>query len=113
MVRRQFLRLWRFVALPLVGAMAVMLAPSAVPPSHAAATPALAATGTLYEAENATIFHGTVDSDHTGFTGTGFVNYANEVGSYVEFTVSVPAAMTVALTFRYANGTTTSRPDVG
>src|SRR5207247_854594 len=33
-----------------------------------------------------------------------------EVGSYVEFTVTVPAAATVALTFRYANGTTTNRP---
>jgi hypothetical protein len=28
---------------------------------------------TRYEAENATIFHGTVDADHAGFTGTGFV----------------------------------------
>ena len=110
MVRRQLIRVWRFLILPLVGAMAVMLTPVAVPASQATTAPALAAAGTLYEAENATIFHGTVDSDHTGFTGTGFVNYANEVGSYVEFTVTVPAAATVALTFRYANGTTTNRP---
>jgi rhamnogalacturonyl hydrolase YesR len=103
--------MWRLTVLPLVAAMAVMLAPSAVPASQAAATAGLVtAAGIRYEAESATIFHGTVDSDHTGFTGTGFVNYANEVGSYVEFTVSVPAATTVTLTFRYANGTTTSRP---
>jgi hypothetical protein len=63
-----------------------------------------------YEAEDATIYHGTVDSDHTGFTGTGFVNYVNETGSYVEWTVDAPRAGDATLTFRYANGTNTNRP---
>ncbi len=63
-----------------------------------------------YQAEDATIFHGTVDSDHAGFTGTGFVNLTNEVGSYVEWTVTAAQAGTATLTFRYANGTTASRP---
>jgi Carbohydrate binding module (family 35) len=62
------------------------------------------------EAENATIFHGTVDADHPGFSGAGFVNYTNEVGSYVEWTVNAAAAGPVRLTFRYANGTPTNRP---
>src|SRR6266542_2112963 len=70
----------------------------------------VAAPSTDYQAEDATIFHGTVDTDHTGFTGTGFVNYANEVGSYVEWTVSAASAGTVSTGFRYANGTTTNRP---
>jgi alpha-L-fucosidase len=63
-----------------------------------------------FEAESATIFHGTVDSDHAGFSGTGFVNGTNEVGSYVEFTVPDAQAGVATLTFRYANGTTTGRP---
>jgi len=73
-------------------------------------------TGTLpprtnrYEAEDATLFHGVVESNHTGFTGTGFVNPANEVGSYLQWTVNSPAAGTASLAFRYANGTTTNRP---
>ncbi|WP_328580749.1 glycoside hydrolase family 88 protein [Streptomyces sp. NBC_00370] len=73
----------------------------AVGPAHAAST--------AYEAEKATVFHGTVDSDHTGFTGTGFVNTANEVGSYVQFTVNAPTAGAATLTLRYANGTATGR----
>jgi alpha-L-fucosidase len=63
-----------------------------------------------FEAESATIFHGTADSDHTGFSGTGFVNYANEVGSYVEVTVPDAQAGPATLTLRYANGTTANRP---
>ncbi|WP_163568899.1 carbohydrate-binding protein [Fodinicola feengrottensis] len=55
------------------------------------ATAAAAAT-TAYEAENATIVQGTVANNHTGFTGTGFVDYTNVTGSYVEFHVSVAAA---------------------
>jgi len=63
-----------------------------------------------YQAENATIFQGVVDSDQAGFTGTGFVNYDNVVGSYVQWTVSVTQAGLFSLAFRYANGTTTNRP---
>ncbi|MEU0570720.1 carbohydrate-binding protein, partial [Nonomuraea sp. NPDC005983] len=53
---------------------------------------------------------GAVESNHTGFTGTGFVNYDNVTGSYVEFTVTAAAAGNATLTFRYANGTTANRP---
>src|SRR6185437_1026490 len=71
---------------------------------------AASAASTVYEAEQATVFHGTVDADHTGFTGTGFVNSTNETGAYVEFTVQATAAGSAGLTFRYANGTTADRP---
>jgi endo-1,4-beta-D-glucanase Y len=53
---------------------------------------------------------GTVDSNHLGFTGTGFVNTANAVGSYVEVSAAGVAAGTRTLTFRYSNGTTANRP---
>jgi hypothetical protein len=65
---------------------------------------------TRYEAENATISQGVVESNHPGFTGTGFVNYDNVTGSYVQWTVNAAAAGTATLTFRYANGTTANRP---
>jgi Carbohydrate binding module (family 6) len=67
-------------------------------------------TKTVYEAENAVISQGAVESNWTGFTGTGFVNLDNVVGSYVEWTVNAPAAGPATLTFRYANGTTAARP---
>ncbi len=68
------------------------------------------AASTLYEAEQATIFHGVVESNHLGFTGTGFVNTTNEVGCYIEFAVTAAASGSFTLGIRYANGTSTSRP---
>jgi glucose/arabinose dehydrogenase len=69
-----------------------------------------AAAAAVYEAEQATISGGVVESNHTGFTGSGFVNSDNAVGAAVEFTVGSAAAGTRLLAFRYANGTSTSRP---
>jgi alpha-galactosidase len=67
--------------------------------------------GNQYEAEAGTFSAGsTVDSDHAGYSGAGFVNTTNAVGSYVEWTVTAAQAGTATLTFRYANGTTANRP---
>lgn len=72
--------------------------------------PAARAAETRYEAESALISRGVVESNHAGFTGSGFVNYDNASGSYVEFTVTNETAQPVPVSFRYANGTTTNRP---
>ncbi|MET9075861.1 PQQ-dependent sugar dehydrogenase [Streptomyces sp. NPDC004232] len=69
---------------------------------------ALAATD--FQAEDALISQGTVATNHTGYTGTGFVDYTNVKGSSVEFTVSAATAGPASLTLRYANGTPTDRP---
>ncbi|WP_433440678.1 glycosyl hydrolase family 28 protein [Nonomuraea sp. CA-141351] len=66
--------------------------------------------GARYEAEDAVISQGVVESNHAGYSGTGFVNSDNVAGAYVEFSLNVAAAGTKALTIRYANGTTTNRP---
>src|SRR5262245_7780619 len=63
-----------------------------------------------YQAEDATISQGTVATNHPGYTGSGFVDYTNVTGSYVEFTVDAAAAGSVSLAFRYANGSTADRP---
>ncbi len=65
---------------------------------------------TGYEAENATLSQAGVFSNHTGFSGSGFVDYVNVTGGYVEWTVYETAAGSQTLTLRYANGTTTNRP---
>src|SRR6266545_3072973 len=44
---------------------------------------------TRYEAENG-VCQGTIDSDHPGFSGTGFCNTTNATGAYVEWTVTAP-----------------------
>jgi Domain of Unknown Function (DUF1080)/Carbohydrate binding module (family 6)/Carbohydrate binding module (family 35) len=72
------------------------------------ATPATAAP-TRYEAEDATISQGVVESNHLNYSGTGFVNNDNVVGSYTQWTMNAPNAGSATLTIRYANGTTTAR----
>ncbi|MCX4585147.1 CBM35 domain-containing protein [Streptomyces sp. NBC_01481] len=68
-------------------------------------------TTVRYEAENASYSTGaSVDTDHGGFSGTGFVNTANAAGAYVEWTVESATARDAELTIRYANGTTAGRP---
>lgn len=71
-------------------------------------TSADAAT-TTYEAESATITAGAVESNHAGFSGSGFVNTDNAVGSAVQWSPQAVAG-TATLRFRFANGTTVNRP---
>ncbi|MFD1546281.1 carbohydrate-binding domain-containing protein [Nonomuraea guangzhouensis] len=70
----------------------------------------VAAVATRLEAENATISQGVVESNHAGFSGTGFVNTDNAAGCYVQWTHNASAAGPATLTIRYANGTTADRP---
>jgi len=49
-------------------------------------------------------------SNHAGYTGTGFADYVNASGDFVEWTVNVPSAGNYTLEFRYANGGGSARP---
>ncbi len=80
-----------------------------VPTGLASAAPTVRAV-VDYQAENATISQGLVESNHAGFTGTGFVNLDNVVGSHLQFSVTAAAAGPAPLTFRFANGTAVNRP---
>ncbi|MFD9738096.1 PQQ-dependent sugar dehydrogenase [Umezawaea sp. NPDC059074] len=63
-----------------------------------------------YQSEDAVVSQGVVESNWSGYTGRGFVNYDNVVGSYVEYTVSAAQAGTYSLVFRYAHGSGVDRP---
>jgi poly(3-hydroxybutyrate) depolymerase len=65
---------------------------------------------TTYEAESALLSGPKVSTAHAGYTGSGFADYQNASGDFIEWTVSAAAAGQQTLTFRYANGGTTSRP---
>jgi len=54
------------------------------------------------EAEQATLSGPVVSNIHTGYTGTGFADYLNATGDYVQWSASVAAAGSYTLTFRYA-----------
>src|SRR4051794_18317407 len=75
----------------------------------ASASPASAAD-TVFQAEDAVISQGGVFTNHLNFTGTGFVDYTNVAGGYVQWSVPSPSAQAVTLVLRYANGTTVNRP---
>ncbi len=85
---------------------------SASVPAHATVLYRVSRTGTAtrYEAEAGTITSGAVESNHSGFSGTGFVNYNNAVGSAIQWTVNAAEAGQATLVFDYANGTTVNRP---
>lgn len=69
------------------------------------------AAPTRYEAENSpATCAGTIDSNHSGFSGSGFCNGNNAVGAAAQFTVNASSAGTATLGVRFANGTTASRP---
>ncbi|GAB2559566.1 hypothetical protein GCM10027269_11700 [Kribbella endophytica] len=92
---------------PLALALALLATGLGLP--AATTSPAAAAT-TTYQAESGTRSQGVVESNHAGFTGSGFVNYDNVTGSSVTLTVNVGAAGNATLAFRSANGTAVNRP---
>ncbi|MGB3850859.1 MAG: carbohydrate-binding protein [Tunicatimonas sp.] len=67
---------------------------------------------TVYQAEDAAYNPGSVDTQHEGYTGSGYVNTDNQVGSYVEWTVSVSEKATYPIEVTYANGASQNR-DMG
>ncbi|WP_412539399.1 carbohydrate-binding protein [Longispora sp. K20-0274] len=71
--------------------------------------PGLSSGATVLQAEDAVLAGGVVEANHAGYTGTGFVNFDNVVGSAAQFTVTAPSGPTNLL-FRYANGTAVDRP---
>jgi pectate disaccharide-lyase len=73
-------------------------------------TPGTAAAETVrHEAEaSPSVCAGTIDSNHAGFSGSGFCNGTNSTSGHVQFTVNA-AAGTATVAVRFANGTTTAR----
>lgn len=64
-----------------------------------------------YEAETApATCDGTIDSNHAGYSGSGFCNANNATGAASQLVADAPAAGSATLVVRYANGTTTNRP---
>jgi len=70
-----------------------------------------AAVNLRLEAENApATCDGTIDSNHAGFSGTGFCNARNAVGAAAQFIATIATGTSTVVGIRYANGTTTNRP---
>lgn len=62
--------------------------------------------------ENAVGFCSTsvvIDTKHTGYTGTGFVDTDNAVGATIDWSISAPSAKTYNAQIRFGNGGSTGR----
>nr|MBA3675433.1 carbohydrate-binding protein [Chitinophagaceae bacterium] len=68
------------------------------------------APASILEAELALLNKVVITSKNPGYTGTGYVDYINSSGDYVEWTLNKPNAGSASLKFRYANGSSTNRP---
>lgn len=68
-------------------------------------------TGTRYEAESATLTNVTTNTNHPGYTGTGFVDGFGELGDSIVFNVNASEDGLYPLVFRYSNniGSTATR----
>jgi hypothetical protein len=74
-------------------------------------TSAAEAAPIRFEAESApATCDGVIESNHTGFSGSGFCNANNAVGAAAQFTVSASATGSATIAIRYSNGTTAGRP---
>ncbi|MHC4743030.1 MAG: CBM35 domain-containing protein, partial [Planctomycetota bacterium] len=58
----------------------------------------------IYEAEDAVYVGGIFGDSYGGYTGSGYVDYQNSSGDYVEWTVNASEAGLGSLEFRYALG---------
>jgi hypothetical protein len=65
---------------------------------------------TTLEAESAVLNKAVVASNRSGFTGTGFADFINNTDDFIEWTINKVDSASIALQFRYANGSTTDRP---
>ncbi|MGL2993348.1 DUF5010 domain-containing protein [Flavobacterium sp. TSSA_36] len=54
------------------------------------------------QAENASLNGATIATNQTGYNGTGFVDFVNDTGDYIQWSVTVPTTDTYELRFRYA-----------
>lgn len=90
----------------------VMACVSLVPGTLVALSGTTAQAATVrYEAEaSPAVCNGAIDSDWTGYSGSGFCNGANSTSGYAQFTVNAATAGTATLSVRFANGATAARP---
>ncbi|WP_211234792.1 cellulose binding domain-containing protein [Glycomyces arizonensis] len=66
--------------------------------------------GGRFEAEGSSAdCDGTIDSNHAGYSGTGFCNSENATGATLSFTIETDSAATAELEVGFANGGTSNR----
>ncbi len=65
-------------------------------------------TGAI-EGEDATDYDGVIESDNTGYTGDGYINYTNEAGASAVWSICSDSSFSSEIAVRYSNGSGTNR----
>ena len=65
---------------------------------------------TVFEAENATVSGPSILADYAGYTGSGYADFNNASGDYIEFALNANSAGNYPISFRFANGSAGDRP---
>jgi pectate lyase C len=65
---------------------------------------------TTIQAEDVYYSNADVESEHSGYSGSGYVNFVNESGGYIEWNVTVNSSTQAGCAFIYANGGDSGRP---
>lgn len=64
---------------------------------------------TTFQAEEATLYKASIEYEHAGFTGSGYVNFLNEIDGYIEWLIPFTESSVDTLIFIFANGGTLDR----
>ncbi|HEY9060879.1 MAG TPA: PA14 domain-containing protein [Pseudobacteroides sp.] len=64
----------------------------------------------VYEGEKAAFSRSMEESTNTGFSGSGYINFNNEVGGYIDWVINIKNDGLYTLNFWYANGADIDRP---
>jgi rhamnogalacturonan endolyase len=94
----------------LVLCLSMILSFIVILPTQAAPTANSSSFETILEAEHAVLTNAFLETLHSGYTGSGYVNYDNAPGGSIQWTLQSSNTGNVTLEFRYANGTTGNRP---
>ncbi|MBN1182553.1 MAG: glycoside hydrolase family 88 protein [Bacteroidales bacterium] len=71
---------------------------------------AFSQTTIIIQAEDAdTIYLGSIDTDHSGYTGSGFLNLDNSEGPYSVYIIDLPCGTLFEASIVYCNGTVADR----
>ena len=63
----------------------------------------------VLEAEEAKVVGAEIATNHVGYSGTGFVDFINKEGDYIEWTTQTKLSGTYVLTFGFSNGSAAER----
>ena len=88
-------------------------ASSVVPPASSSVAASSAPAGSSITIEESTTGYcgavGMIDTKHTGYQGTGFVDTENQTGATIEWQINAAESNVYQVTVRYANGGTAAR----